>query len=134
MFMHLITKIKIRLWSRIISSLHMMYNINYMSNRRPYLVKFNFLSKTFKCIFSILVHFPNIVFNGLINITVELCLKRLQNSQGIVIGFSSAGGGSSLNFSNCPREKRISYGIINGGYMYSFKMKMINKKVISVES
>jgi hypothetical protein len=76
-----------------------------------------------------LVHFPNIVFNGLINKTVELCLKRLQNSQGIVIGFSSAGGGSSLNFSNCPREKRISYGIINGGYMYSSKMKMTNKKV-----
>ena len=39
--MHLITKIKIRLWSRIISSLHMMYTINYMSNSgRPYLVKF----------------------------------------------------------------------------------------------
>jgi hypothetical protein len=29
---------------------------------------------------------------------LELCLKRLQNSQGIVIGFSSAGGASSLNF------------------------------------
>jgi hypothetical protein len=61
-------EITISLVEQIIEALPTIHTINYMSNRRrPYLVKFNFLSEIFKCNFSILVHFPNIVFNGLIN-------------------------------------------------------------------
>ena len=66
MFMHFITKIKIRLWSRIIISWHMVYAIYYMSNRSmPYLVQFNFCLKSSSVFVSFWYTFQVCFFNEL---------------------------------------------------------------------